>query len=72
MKLCTSPKAASWGRQQHRFRRRDLGQAVERIQHAAYENASDHAKHLELEAYSLAEQAGAGISAAIDHCSEAA
>ena len=46
------------------------GQAVERIQHAAYENASDHAKHLELEAYSLAEQAGAGISAAIDHCSQ--
>ena len=48
------------------------GQAVERIQHAAYENASDHAKHLELEAYSITEQAGAGISAAIDHCSEAA
>jgi len=46
------------------------GEAVERIQHAAYENASDHAKHLELEAYSLAEQAGAGISAAIDHCSQ--
>ena len=48
------------------------GQAVERIQHAAYENASDHAKHLEVEAYSLDEQAGAGIRAAIDHCSEAA
>ena len=46
------------------------GEAVERIQHAAYENASDHAKHLELEAYSIAEQAGAGISAAIDHCSK--
>ena len=46
------------------------GEAVKRIQHAAYENASDHAKHLELEAYSLAEQAGAGISAAIDHCSQ--
>ena len=47
-------------------------QAVERIQHAVYENASDHAKHLEVEAYSLDEQAGAGIRAAIDHCSEAA
>ena len=46
------------------------GEAVERIQHAAYENASDHAKHLELEAYSITEQAGAGISAAIDHCSQ--
>ena len=47
-------------------------QAVERIQHAVYENTSDHAKHLEVEAYSLDEQAGAGIRAAIDHCSEAA
>lgn len=45
------------------------GEAVEKVQHAVYEDASDHAKHLEVEAYSLTEQKGAGIKAAIEHCS---
>jgi len=45
------------------------GAAAEALQHEVYESVSREEKQLELEAYTLTNQAGAGINAAVDHCS---
>lgn len=45
------------------------GAAAKALQHEAYEGISEEEKQMELEAYTLTNQAGAGIAAAIDHCS---
>ena len=45
------------------------GAAAEALQHEIYESVSREEKQLELEAYTLTNQAGAGINAAVEHCS---
>ena len=45
------------------------GAAAEALQHEVYESVSREEKQLELEAYTLTNQAGAGINAAVEHCS---
>lgn len=45
------------------------GQAAQAIQHSTYAGISDEEKQMELEAYTLTNQAGAGIAAAVQHCS---
>ena len=45
------------------------GAAAQALQHEVYESVSREEKQLELEAYTLTNQTGAGINAAVDHCS---
>ena len=45
------------------------GAAAQALQHEVYESVSREEKHLELEAYTLTNQTGAGINAAVEHCS---
>lgn len=45
------------------------GEAVQAVQHEVYANASAQEKQMELEAYTLTNQAGAGVAAAVQHCS---
>ena len=45
------------------------GEAAQAVQHAAYDGISDSERQMELEAYTLTNQAGAGIAAAVQHCS---
>lgn len=48
---------------------RTSGEAAQALQHDVYEDASETEKQMELEAYTLTNQAGAGINAAVKHCS---
>ena len=48
---------------------RTSGEATQALQHDVYEDASETEKQMELEAYTLTNQAGAGINAAVKHCS---
>lgn len=45
------------------------GEAALALQHEVYEGASEEEKQMEMEAYTLTNQAGAGIDAAVQHCS---
>ena len=45
------------------------GEAALALQHEVYEGVSEEEKQMELEAYTLTNQTGAGINAAVDHCS---
>ena len=45
------------------------GEAALALQHEVYEGASEAEKQMELEAYTLTNQAGAGLEAAVQHCS---
>ena len=45
------------------------GEAALALQHEVYEGASEEEKQMELEAYTLTNQAGAGLEAAVQHCS---
>ena len=45
------------------------GEAALALQHEVYEGVSEEEKQMELEAYTLTKQTGAGINAAVDHCS---
>ena len=45
------------------------GAAAQALQHEVYESVSEEEKQMELEAYTLTNEPGAGINAAVDHCS---
>lgn len=45
------------------------GEAALALQHEVYEGVSEEEKLMEMEAYTLTNQAGAGIDAAVQHCS---
>ena len=45
------------------------GAAAQALQHEVYESVSEEEKQMELEAYTLTNQVGAGINAAVEHCS---
>ena len=45
------------------------GEAAQAIQHETYAGISDGEKQMELEAYTLTNQAGAGVAAAVQQCS---
>jgi len=45
------------------------GAAAQALQHEVYEGASAEEQQMELEAYTLTNQAGAGVAAAVQHCS---
>ena len=45
------------------------GEAALALQHEVYEGVSEEEKQMELEAYTLTNQAGAGVDAAVRHCS---
>ena len=45
------------------------GAAAQALQHEVYESVSEEEKQMELEAYTLTNQPGTGINAAVDHCS---
>lgn len=45
------------------------GEAAQAVQHDTYSGISAEEKQMELEAYTLTNQAGAGIAAAVQHCS---
>jgi hypothetical protein len=45
------------------------GEAVQAVQHSTYDGVSAEEKQMELEAYTLTNQAGAGVAAAVQHCS---
>lgn len=45
------------------------GEAVQAVQHETYASVSQEVQQMELEAYTLTNQAGAGVAAAVQHCS---
>ncbi|MFM8259709.1 MAG: hypothetical protein ACKN83_07790 [Vulcanococcus sp.] len=45
------------------------GEAAQAVQHDTYAGISAEEKQMELEAYTLTNQAGAGVAAAVQHCS---
>ncbi len=45
------------------------GEAALALQHEVYDVASEEEKQMELEAYTLTNQARAGLKAAVQHCS---
>lgn len=45
------------------------GAAAQALQHEVYEGVSSEEQQMELEAYTLTNQAGAGVAAAVQHCS---
>lgn len=45
------------------------GGAAQALQHDVYKGVSEAEKQMELEAYTLTNKAGAGINAAVEHCS---
>ena len=45
------------------------GAAAQALQHEVYEGVSAEEQQMELEAYTLTNQAGAGVAAAVQHCS---
>ena len=45
------------------------GEAAQAVSHDTYAGVSSEEKQMELEAYTLTNQAGAGIAAAVQHCS---